>query len=155
MCEPIVALLANGCYWASPTQEQIFVDVVRVIARDVSKPPPSMFNDSSYAVKVYPGILCLYAAGISAVARQNFRLLRALFDVEAGYVGPQPGKFILSQPFGERRHAKLLEGRENRAVAFSEHMADRFVPSSWMYSQTRAISTCTSTDSNTSWPCTR
>ena len=75
LCEQVVALVANGCFYGTPEQDDVWLGAVRRLAElEVVNPRANRWGDFFR----YPALLTLYAAGIAAVAARRYELLASL-----------------------------------------------------------------------------
>ena len=75
LCEQVVALVANGCFYGTPEQDDVWLGAVRRLA-DVEVVNPRANNWGEFFG--YPALLALYAAGIAVVAEGKYSLLAKL-----------------------------------------------------------------------------
>lgn len=74
-CEKLVHLFANGSFYARPEQSKAFFDAFHLI---VTKAQSSDRYRLWIDLRKYPALLLVYAAGISAIASENFAMLREI-----------------------------------------------------------------------------
>lgn len=73
------------------------------------------------ALRAYPAIKCLYAAGITAIAGERWGSLRRLFDIRFETHG-QETEFLRSEFFTDRSYAKQIRPDQTYIVPLSEHL---------------------------------
>lgn len=95
LTEPLWTMLAAGCYWGEELHNGLWTQCIERLARAA--------GDSSYnrALRRYPALLSMYAAGIAAVAAENYGALRAAL-VRATYQDFQEEKPVVKLLYGER-----------------------------------------------------
>lgn len=86
----LVNLVANGCYWGTPHQAELWVEVVSRVL-DIS--PPQSGTTILLNLRRYPVCMLLYAGGIAAIAAKKYETLRVLLkDTRTSIDMPIDGK---------------------------------------------------------------
>lgn len=71
------AMLATGCYWGNSNLIQLWVRSLERVS-NLAGPTGGPFYQIWWELSFYPALLCLYSAGIAAVAREKYEILYAL-----------------------------------------------------------------------------
>lgn len=79
--EPLVEILVPGCQWGRAEHDGLWARVIQQVANTDALRGG---NTALLSMQQYPLILVLYAAGLAAVHRKNFRALKAI-TVDAQY----------------------------------------------------------------------
>lgn len=86
----LLPMVANGCYWGTVDQAHLWS---RATVRLVDLAPPAGGTSILLALKRYPALMALYAAGIACVASRNYETLKVLLrDSRTSVDVPLDGK---------------------------------------------------------------
>src|ERR1035437_643988 len=96
--EVVLRLLICGAYWSEPQHDTLLLRCFKRIADQQA------FQTSIVVLanlKRYPSLLLLYGAGIAALSRQNYRVLKSLFSLKVKYSGYKPEKSVAAAVFDQ------------------------------------------------------
>ena len=123
--EKLLHLFANGSFYAKPEQTRAFVDALSLVA---SKAHASGGQFIWINLRKYPSLLVIYAAGISAIASENYSVLceivsREIFDGSCNDNGVLPQLRIYPQSVMEHRaQQQLIPGMERHRTPLNDHL---------------------------------
>jgi hypothetical protein len=121
----LVALFAVGSFWSNKGQAgQWAVALTRLAQVDAIQ---GHSYDAWVALRKYPALLCMYAAGLSAMASDNFAVITAIFSayIEDKGTGRERDLLVdrLAPPRVMQKHVgNLLGGREKQYTPTNEHL---------------------------------
>jgi hypothetical protein len=100
--EPLVSLIANGCYWGKEEHVKLWVRAIERFARSSEEFLGPVVRHPD--LRTYPGTLLLYAGGLAAVLGRNYSTLASIFKAKSYEVGGeiQPLLYLL-------RNTKIAE----------------------------------------------
>lgn len=73
--EAPIMIAANGCYWGESEHDDIWLGLIRRLAE---LEVPASITTRWSGLFHYPALVCLYAAGMAALAAQRYDLLKSL-----------------------------------------------------------------------------
>jgi hypothetical protein len=115
------AALAEACFWAKGEHHQILVAAIQNMIR--MKPPSGRILTD--VLEHYPAASSLYVAGVSALANDNYTLLRSLFDKLRLRRHDDEDRFVCLYPWQQLHEvARQLPKYRNHSFPFSEFMHD-------------------------------
>lgn len=118
-------LFFHGCFWAEVPHHDLFVGGLQMIV------PPNDHNGTVawLDMQKYPATLLFYAAGMGALARRNFPMLRRLFAMRLWHRGREDDVLetlaamrVIEKPLAQCFHD------QQRHTPMSDHLADVLVP---------------------------
>jgi len=121
VADVMLRLLICGAYWGEPQHETLLLRCFKRIADQES------FQTSLIALanlKRYPSLLLLYGAGIAALSRHNYRMLRSLFGLKVKYKHYKPEKTVASAIFDQAvlSHDLQQQVLGSRYTPLSDHL---------------------------------
>jgi len=89
--ETVLRLMICGAHWGEQQHEG---PLLRCFKRIADQRPFQASNVVLERLARYPALLLLYGAGIAAITRQNYSLLKGLFGLKVKYDGYKPEKIV-------------------------------------------------------------
>ena len=77
---PMTAVLANGCYWDDVAGSRLWIEALAVIGNAHETEEPKGGRVAFLNLRFYPAAIALYAAGIGAVANEQYETLSRLLE---------------------------------------------------------------------------
>ena len=119
--EVVLRLLVCGAYWGEAEQDAL---LLRCFTRMTDQTSFQSTQDALAGLRLYPSLVLLYGAGIAALSRHNYRIVRSLFGLKVKYDAYKPGKTVAAaihdQAVLERELQKQVLG--NRRTPLSDHL---------------------------------
>jgi hypothetical protein len=123
LCQTPLALLATGCYWGAPHHTRLWVQCLQRVASTAQSG-----GGLVYLIKLrsFPALLLMYAAGLAAVASDNYANLAAVLlqpkvNDERGETGPIC-RHINAMSVIEIDVGRLLPGMAQRQTPVSDYL---------------------------------
>jgi hypothetical protein len=133
--EVVLRLLICGAYWSELQHDTLLLRCFKRIAD----------QQALVSLKRYPSLLLLYGAGIAALSRSNYRILRSLFGLKVKYDAHKPEKTVAGAIFDQAvlRHDQQKQVLGNRHTPMSDHLFEilrdplrEYLPGDIEYDQT-------------------
>ena len=148
-CSTLVSMGAVGGYWSDEDNSAVWERAIERLSTMTSV-PWARYYEVWRDLRAYPGILMLYALGISAVEAERLEFVNRIFrktvtDASSGVAMPSTALSILltcrNTEGYMRRGQSLLEGKENRHLPINDWLHDalraplrQFIPDDIKYS---------------------
>ncbi|MDA2927572.1 SIR2 family protein [Acidobacteria bacterium AH-259-G07] len=129
VCQKIVPMIGAGVYWGDTAHDQLWKRCVEALARSEQRAGTS-YRAWSY-LKYYPATLLLYAAGIAAIARKRYGVLKTLIEDGVAKTDSDDVPIVLQLGSGQcLRYEDAqwlfeLEKNQKRKTPGSDWMAER------------------------------
>ncbi len=124
-CEKLIHLFATGSFLARPAQAKVFFEAFHLIVLKARSGPS---NNTWLNRKKYPALLLAYAAGLSAVANENYGVLAAIAN-KPSYIKhdedkeePAPAQIYTHGVMDDKYAQQRLPGTEKRHTPHSDYL---------------------------------
>jgi hypothetical protein len=114
--DTILSLMICGGYWGEQRHETLLLSCYKRLADQAATQSSSVVS-----LARFPALYLLYGMGLAAVARQNYRFLRLLFNLKIKHRSDKPEGSVASVI-----HDQLVLRREDQKVSLS----DSYIPMS-------------------------
>ncbi len=136
--EVMLRLLICGAYWSEPEHDELLLLSFKRIADQTSL-------GGHANLRLYPCLLLLYGAGIAALSRHNYRIVRSLFGLIVKYDGNRPEETVAAAIYDQAVLSRDLQKQVlgNRQTPLSDRLFEvlrdplrEYLPGDAEYDQT-------------------
>jgi hypothetical protein len=126
-CEKLAHIFANGSFYAKPEHAKSFFDSFnQIVIKSQSAERYQVWID----LRKYPALILVYAAGIAAVASENYSVLREMASRttfirhDQDKNAPAPLRIHVHNVMEREKARKLLPGKDRRKTPLSDYLSE-------------------------------